>query len=100
MATWAETQTGMALNVVTADPTECFAADWLAKNPPFTVVPDGTQSSAKTDGAGGWNNPDGSHVDKNGVFTPGPAPQKPVATTKQQILDQIAVLTNLANQLP
>ena len=100
MTTWAEIQTGMAMNVVTADPTTCFAADWLAKNPPFSVVPDGTQPNAKTDGSGGWNNPDGSHVDKIGVFTPGPAPQKPVTTTKQQILDQITALQNLAAQLP
>lgn len=62
---------------------------------------DGVQPGAKLS-AGTWYNPDGSIVAKDGTFTPGPVKPTPApqVTTKQQILDQIAVLQGLANQLP
>ncbi len=100
MTTYAEVVDGIAANPVPGDPKDYFPEEWLAKNPPFQIVPDGTQHGAKDDGAGGWNNPDGSHVAKDGTFTPAQKPQPKPATTKQQILDQIAILTGLANQLP
>ena len=66
-------------------------AKWI-----ITAVPDDTAASgavATPDGQGGW-------AIKNPVVVP-PQPAPPTqATTKQQILDQIAVLKGLADSLP
>lgn len=62
------------------------AAKWK-----IVEVPEGTEHGAKDNGDGTFTNP------QPPVVVPVPPPP---ATTKQQILDQIAVLKSLADQLP
>lgn len=55
--TWAQIIGGKAVNVVTADPVLCFPAEWLAGQPPFIQVPDGTQNYAADNGDGTFTSP-------------------------------------------
>lgn len=55
--TWAQVIDGVVHNPVTAHPSECFAAAWLAANPPFIEVPDGTKHGATDNGNGVFTNP-------------------------------------------
>lgn len=57
--TWAQIIDGLAVNVVTTDPKECFAEEWLESHPPFIIVPDGTLHGAKDNGDGSFTNPSG-----------------------------------------
>lgn len=57
MTTWAQVADGNVINVVTAEPARCFTAEWLENNPPFLIVPDGTQHGATSNGDGTFTNP-------------------------------------------
>lgn len=54
---WAQIINGRAVNPVTVDPADCYAAEWLAEQPPFVEVPDGTLHGAVDNGDGTFTNP-------------------------------------------
>ena len=95
MKTFAQIIGGQAINIVMGDDVDsalakAFADDFVKKQIAlgnyWISVPDGTQPGAKDNGDGTFTNPT--------------APPPPPKTSKQQILDQLAVLTGLVNNLP
>lgn len=79
MTTWAQVIGGVVHNPVTDDPANCFTAEWLAANPPFIEVPDGTLHGATDNGNGTYTNPV--------VVTPDPPPK---ALTKPEFEELLA----------
>jgi hypothetical protein len=83
MATWAQVVDGVVRNPVTVNPEQCFSPEWLANNPSFVDVPDGTRHGAVSNGDGTFANP----------VVPTPAPRQK-ALTKAEFEGHLAANGN------